>query len=491
VGNDSKIKELLKHFSIYGLGSIAQAASSFLLIPIVTKYLLPEEYGIYTLVTLVGALASTIFYFGMTTALPRSYFDQKDDLAKNRVLSTALALVSIGAVCQIALGYFSSSIISLHLFGSLIHADKVVVMLIASAIAFLNTFFQTYFRLLNKSKLVITLGIVASLVNFFVAIIFLKTTSLRVWAPILSFTLGQVIVFLFSVFQVRSQILSGFDKAEASLMIKLGFPAILTSVAVTGMEWSDRFFINKFLSLSDVGVYSLAFKFGTIIGPLLIFPFVQIWNPLMMKYRESHDISLFFSRVFNYYFAACGLFILLFIATFSEVSALIIKNPDYHKAFVIIPIIMLSSSIYGSVNILSAGFFYNRNIKEIPLIYFVFSVISILLNYCLIPIIGYWGAALSNLLIYTLLPFVVYQRSKRYFTFSLHILRISSVLVSCIILSVAVIYAQNFVLFWRLTLKVMILIVGLLITSFLTLRKDAFNLLLRGRIREAIKITMN
>jgi hypothetical protein len=37
----------------------------------------------------------------------------------------------------------------------------------------------------------------------------------------------------------------------------------------------------------------------------------------------------------------------------------------------------------------------------------------------------------------------------------------------------------------------MILIVGLLITSFLTLRKDAFNLLLRGRIREAIKITMN
>lgn len=487
MSGESKIQELLKHFSVYGLGSITQAAAAFLLLPIITKYLSPEDYGIYTLITLVGVLANTIFYLGITTALPRSFFDYPEGIARNRVLTTGLLLVLAGACLQIILGFFLSSVISIQLFESVTYSKEIFMMLIASAIAFINTFFQTYFRLLNQSKTVVIQGVATSLVNFFVAILLLKTTSLRIWAPIFSFFLGQALILIYSILKAHKQIRGGFDYKEAVLMMRLGLPAILTSIAVSGMEWSDRFFINKFLSLADVGIYTLAFKFGSIINPLLISPFVQIWNPLMMKYRESSDIGHFFSRVFNYYFAICGLFILLFMLLFSEISSLVIKNPDYHKAFFIIPLIMLSTCIYGSTNFLSAGFFYSRDIRQIPIIYFIFSIISIVCNFILVPRLGYWGAALSGLFIYTLLPTAVYLRSKAHFAFKINYPIILTLLLSNFILAFLAVYIRELDWQLRITLKVIIVLLAVLIISFLVLDRSSFKGLLKGNIKDVFR----
>ena len=45
----TKIKELLNHGLIYGLTSSLQSILGFVLLPILTIYYTPEEFGIYSI----------------------------------------------------------------------------------------------------------------------------------------------------------------------------------------------------------------------------------------------------------------------------------------------------------------------------------------------------------------------------------------------------------------------------------------------------------
>lgn len=417
----NKIKELAKHFFVYGFGSIAQSVTGFVLLPIITRHLIPSDYGTYTLINMAGLTAGTFFYLGITSALPRSYFDYKDETERNHVLSTALILILFGALLQIIAGLLFGETISLNFVGTKEFSTYVSVMFLAAAVAFINTFFQMYFRLLNKSKVVVSQGLIASFLNFFVAIFLFKATPLTIWVPILSFLISQLIICLASLWLVHDKISFYINKHEAKLMLKFGYPTILTSLTIMALEWSDRFFLNKFLSLSDVGIYSLAYKFGTLINPLLVAPFSQIWNPLMMKYKDSDDIQSLSRNVLTYYFMVGSLFALAASCYFKELIYFFVKNAEYHKGVTIIPIIMAGILFYGANNILTAGFIYSRKVMEITYICAVFALVSIGLNYSLIPKFGYYGAALSCVTTYTLLPIAIYLRSRKYFDINVNL----------------------------------------------------------------------
>ena len=102
----SKLKELSEHSLIYGLGSAMQSLLTFLLIPIYTFYFTVEEYGAISLIILIGSIIGTIFYFGISGSLSRSYYDYDDESDRRKVVSTSLLLTIIGASIQIFLVYF-------------------------------------------------------------------------------------------------------------------------------------------------------------------------------------------------------------------------------------------------------------------------------------------------------------------------------------------------------------------------------------------------
>ena len=54
------------------------------------------------------------------------------------------------------------------------------------------------------------------------------------------------------------------------------------------------------MTISDVGLYSASVRIGSIINVLMIIPFVQIWNPMMMEYKNDKDIKDF-SRIMSYF----------------------------------------------------------------------------------------------------------------------------------------------------------------------------------------------
>jgi O-antigen/teichoic acid export membrane protein len=107
-----------------------------------------------------------------------------------------------------------------------------------------------------------------------------------------------------------------FSVKKLQEMIKFGLPLVPAGMSMFIMHFSDRFFVQKFSSLNDLGFYSLGYKFGMIISVLVTAPIFRIWNTQRFEIAKADSGKQVFGRIFTYYSTVVifvGLVICVFI----------------------------------------------------------------------------------------------------------------------------------------------------------------------------------
>jgi O-antigen/teichoic acid export membrane protein len=453
-----KIQEAGKHLLVYGLGSIAQSLAGLILLPLLTNDLSTTEFGAFAFIQMMGAIASTAFYLGINSALPRSYYDYEDEDERKVVFSTSFYITLLGAGLQLLCGIVFGKQLSILFFKEESYYFYIVLMLGSSGFGFVNQIFYTLLKFKRKSGLVGVFGVTTLLLNVAIVVSFLKIFKIGLLAPILGGLIVSFVIFIAMLILLHDEIKFNINKKEIKVLLNFGIPSVFGSLATMSIEWSDRFFINKFLSLEDVGVYSVGYKIGTLIMILLIVPFSQIWSPMMMEYRESDDIKELVKKIISYYTFA-GVFIVILSTYFlSEIFQILIPGKDYTKGLTIFPIIMYGVFLNGFVNITCIGLFYARKISKMAYLYYLVAFVNVVLNYFLIPVYGVQGAAWSSFLTYSIIPVIIYFAGKKYFEIKLEKSRVFILLATCmgILLTNSFLQLDNAI--ERLPLKIMIVL---------------------------------
>src|SRR3972149_18788 len=88
-----QIRRLVSHVLVYGFGNVGNRLVGFLLIPVYSRYLTPEDYGVLALVAMFSEILFTLMNMGQSSALFRTYFAHDDPERRETVLSTSLWLV--------------------------------------------------------------------------------------------------------------------------------------------------------------------------------------------------------------------------------------------------------------------------------------------------------------------------------------------------------------------------------------------------------------
>ena len=89
---NKQIITLIKQTLTYGLGNIFTRFITFLLLPLFTNFLTPEEYGLATLVFVFLGFMNIIYHYGIDSAFLRSFADTENEDNKRRLFSTAVWL---------------------------------------------------------------------------------------------------------------------------------------------------------------------------------------------------------------------------------------------------------------------------------------------------------------------------------------------------------------------------------------------------------------
>jgi O-antigen/teichoic acid export membrane protein len=435
----NQIKELFSHGLIYGIGSIAQSAAGFILLPLYAEHLLPHDYGVLSLILMIGTVFGSVFYLGASSALQRSYFDYADHKQRIKVFNSTFVLLVLGALMQIIIGALFSHNISKLIIGTTDYSHFVFVNMISSALFFINTGFLMYFRLLRKSIIVLVTSSVNILFTLYFVYYFIVYHDYGIAAPIYASLVSQILSLLFCIIYFRNSLsLFSFSNYEIIVQLKFGLPNVIGGLSMILIEWGDRFLINQFLTTSDVGTYSMGFRMAALYTIIIVTPFTMIWNPMMMEYRKKKNVQNLFEKVTYYYTLLSITLIIICVLFLDDILKYIDFGSNYTISIELMPYIMFGLFIGSLINIFSAGIFYQRKPILFTYIYLPIGGINILLNIYLLPIYGIWGAVISGIISRLALAVAVYVVSGKYFMFKLGYKRY--VRLTGIIISVSLIY---------------------------------------------------
>ena len=456
----AKIKEAGKHTVIYGFGSTLTTLTAFILIPLYTSCFTPAEYGTLSLILLCATIAGSISYLGIVSALARSYYDYEDGYERKRAISTTFYLLLAGASSQVLVGFILAPHISNIIFQTDAYSLHIFLVLLSSAFGILSNVPYLILKIRKESKVVVTLNIASFLFSIGLILFLVLYQKLGILGVIYGNLAASIFTFCVLMYLIKDQIVLGVSKYESKVQLKWGIAIVLGNFGVLSLNWADRFLINFFSSLSDVGIYALGYTIGMAIQVLFINPFNQIWNPMRLEYRNDDNAKQFYTHMITYY-SLIGAFICILLSLYSkELLLLLSSNPEYREAFKVVPFVAFGYLFMGMLSVINHGMIFERKVHYGTIVTYVFAAINFALNLILLPIYGYIGAAFATLVCFFGMVFPIWYISNRYYKMNIEKRRVFIIFLgSFLVLAIGLSF--DFTLFMSLIFKSALILVFL------------------------------
>jgi len=405
-------KQILTHFLIYGAGIIVTKAMGFLLIPVYTHYLTTDQYGVLTLIELTSYIVAMFLGFGLTQSMLRYYYDEGNQKGRNLIMSSALILSIAISLVGLTPMLFLTDNISRIVFQTASYSTYFKIFVITLFFSLVGDIPLTYLRIKDASILYTISLFGRTVLGLTLNILFIVVFKFGIMGILVSslITIGLNTTVLFYV--TTREVKLGFSLQKVVEMFKYGLPFIPGGLGMFVLNFGDRFFLQRFSSLSEVGIYSLGYKLGMILQFVLFDPFMLIWGPKRFEFAKKKGGPEIIAKVLTYY---CFIYIFggLALAIMIKDIVAIIAAPEYQAAWRIVPIIILSYLFLAAYFITQIGILMEKRTKYIALIVTISALSNIALCRMLIPRFHSMGAAVATLCSFVLmfvLSFVVANR---------------------------------------------------------------------------------
>jgi O-antigen/teichoic acid export membrane protein len=410
----TSFSQLGRNTMIYTLSSLLQRAVSFLLLPIYTRYLTPADYGVLQLLDITVDIAAILFVAGMTTGLQKYYFAAKDEAERNTVVSTTFLLeLGLATIATIALLFAAplASYIGLH------EPQHVMFVRIAAANFLLSVLLSVPMLLLQTQKraglvLLVSLGKLVLQVVF--NLTFLIGFGLGVAGMLYAgFIVNAIVGLSLAAWLIRSVGLH-FNVPVFHQLRRFGVPYQISTAGSFIMVFGDRFFLGHERSISEVGLYGLAYQFGFLFSSLIEGPFHRAWNPI--RFQQSDMPRSERDRLYNRGLRILGAAVALTAAGVVLFTPAIIKiatTPDFHSAAALVPIIIAAYVVQCYTTVVAFGIDVSTQTRYYTYATWASATLIVILYVMLIPPFGGFGAAWATLLAFVARFFLTYRFAQR------------------------------------------------------------------------------
>ncbi len=439
----NKVVSNLKNFSLYAIGTLLQGISSFILLPLFSKYLSTSEYGTYSLVLMISTYLGSFFYLGANSAVTRFYFEEKSDIYVKKVITNSGTIAIIGIVIYSIFAIFFSKSIAIYLIHNEDSTQIVKLSIFSSILNIINTYLFTILRAKKMAIKFLITTIIGFITTIFCTIIFFKYNIFKekIYIPFVATIIGFFVsnFFLIKIF-FSNFLIKLIDRKIILDYLSFSLPIVLTGFIYYLVDLADRLVLNQYFSLNIVGVYSFGYKIGMLIHLFFIVPFGMVYHTLRMEIANTKNESSFVSSIISFYIITGLLIIILFLSNLHLFYFLFITKNEYYNSMKVVPYIMLGHLFYGLVSILDHGIYLSKKSIHYIWINLVTLFFNLVLNYLFIPIHGMMASAYITTVTYMFMAILVLQVSSRYFFISINYKNV----IFALLISITLIFILNY-----------------------------------------------
>ena len=426
------LKQLAGQTMIYGLSTILARIINFLFVPIYTRLLTPESYGVVTEFMAYIAVLQVVLVLGLETGCFR--FANKEGVDPKKVYSNAFVtvfcvsatffalMIAFAGPISAALGYEGYSSCIMYM-GGILALDSVTAILFAKL---RQEGRALKFAIFKTIKIVTETA--ANLVLFlwfpkYCAQVAAQAgtqasalTASDVWllkfipaTPDFSYVIFAIFIscVVCGLLFIPDYLKLSFRLEPKLLRQMLAYSLPLMVAALPGIvnDFLDRILFRYFDTnaeawRSSLGLYQAAVKLAVIMN-LFIQMFRYAAEPFFFRRAREKDSKDLYALVQEYFTAFCGL-VFLGVILYIDIIALIL-GPQFRSAVGVVPVMLLSYMILGML--FNVSMWYKLSGKTNMAIWITFAGLAVtaVVIVLFMPKYSYWAAAYGHLASYVVM----------------------------------------------------------------------------------------
>lgn len=350
----SKNKKLIQGTLIYAIGSFGTKILNFLIVPLYTYYILPGDLGDYDLLMTTVSLISPLITLKISDATYRWIINKKEN---EKVYISATYKLLLRNSIVIAL-----TILAINYFFPIWNVTYFILILIGDRIL---ECIQKILRGLKNQRLFAFSGILHSFIflsfNFISIVILHKGVRSILLSNVFSLYTTIIVLFVIET-RLRNVNMHMHYKIQQKEMLQYSAPLVPSALSWWVMSASDRYVIRFFLGSVSNGIYSVAYKFPSILQ-IMFQMFNNSWTDLALSELKSDKetkkyVGSIFEELYKFSFGMS-----LILMPLTKLVMNIILSESYKIASVYVGFLYLGTVFQGLSSFCSVGYLMGKKPK--------------------------------------------------------------------------------------------------------------------------------
>ena len=396
----------VKASTAYTICNIIIKCLAFITLPLFTRIMSTEEYGLSTVYASTAAIV-VIFtslqlpYGTLSTAMVKFKNDREGYLASICGICCCLTFIYT-LLCY----FFSENICNLlDLPVELIYLMGIE-MLFATSIAA----WMAYQRFEYRYKNVVILTVAIALFSTIISVIYVFLSEDKGLAKVYSNAFVTIIVGLYIFLLIIRKGKEFFNMTYWKFALSFNIPLVPYYLSQIIFNQSDRLMINSICGRSDAAIYGIAYTLATI----LVFVVTSIhsaYTPWVFTRIDNNDFQS--NKKVILLLASGVAFMLVVVIALAPEIVYIFGGDKYAKAIWAVPPIAISVLLLYYADLFDCFLFFYEAKIQLVFAAILSAVVNIFLNYIFIPRFGFIAAAYTTLISYMVLAIIDYYFMKK------------------------------------------------------------------------------
>lgn len=382
--------------SVYGVQGVLLRVAQFALLPVYLAYLTPEDFGTLALATVFSALVAVFLGLGLDAAVLRFFFEWSGE-ERRRAIGTVWLFAVASALVLTILADRAGPGIAQVLIRQVPYEPYLRLTLWTTFFTSFEAIPLALLRCRQESGRYAVMSMGSFLLKEALKIYALVWFQRGVLGVLQGGLIASTVLALFYTVWMLTQVRLGIAFHYLRGPLRFSLPRIPGGVIDTVGTILDRILLEKYITVSQVGAYEVARRFGNIVRDVNL-PLKTAWVPYVFRLAiERQEAPALIARISTYYLALL-LSVALAVALLSQELVVLFGGPQYVTAQTLVPLFVLLALFDGLFGLLGTNVYIAKKTLQGSVVAAVSFAVLLSALLILVPRFQIPGAILALLL---------------------------------------------------------------------------------------------
>lgn len=387
---------------LYTAGELIPRILSFLLLPVLTHYLTPNDYGISSYITTVLSFLLVLTSLSVNTYALRTYYKLNTVVEKKQLLGNLFIFLSGWAFLFLLI---EMTVIPLLLRTFDIRIPFYPYFFIALIINFFDVIALiplVSYRVHDDAKRFVLLSVGRTVIQYILILFFVAYLRQGLYGSFTGRLLGAIPFGIIYFLIIKKKGTFNFKIKQVKDALIFSLPLLPGALSYLIISMLDRIILERYVSLTELGLYSVASTLSLTLN-VVIQGIYRSFEQKVFREHNTDGYQLLTDKLFRTYLAALcipGFAMILF----SKQILLFFTSSQFYPAQQYVVYLVTAVIISGLNTFFTTLLIADNRRKVVTYSSLVAAAVSLVGNILLIKYFGVWGACIASILSF----FVVY-----------------------------------------------------------------------------------